>query len=142
MASTSGVQERLARAGNLPEFLDAAYDAFEEMHVVIRQHDDPSTGFFVPMVMAGASAANGRDAILWAPSLPMRRLHPERQTGNGQRPVTAQAAASWLLSLCEVLAGRLAETAESAAEPGDRDACLHAARHAREIHGLMGGGRT
>lgn len=138
---TVGLQERIAGAGSLPELLDAAYDAFEEMLVVIRQHDDPRNDFFVPMVIAGASAGNGRDAVLFAPSLPPRPLHPGQQAGDDQPPATAQAAASWLIVLCKTLMGRLAEAGQSAVDAGDRDACADAARYAREIHGLMGGGQ-
>jgi len=142
MTSIDGVHERLARACGLPELLDAAYDAFEDMLTVIRQHDEPDGEWFIPMVAAAASAANGRDAVGWAPSLPSPRLHPEQAEENAPHPVTAQAAADWAGGLCEILAGRLAAAAAgSAAEPGDRAACRDAARYARDVHALMGGGR-
>src|ERR1022692_1886990 len=128
MTSMTGVRQRLARASCLPELLDAAYDAFEQMLTVIRQHDDPASGLFVPMVMAAASAANGRDAVGWAPSLPRRSLHPEQAGGNASRPQTALDAAAGVAGVCEILAGRLAGAARQAADPRDRDACLDAAR--------------
>jgi len=86
MASIDGVQDRLARASGLPELLDAAYDAFEDMLTVVRQHDQPDGEWFIPMVVAAASAANGRDAVGWAPSLPARRLHHEQAEGNAGPP--------------------------------------------------------
>jgi len=140
MASVNGVHEQLARASGLPELLDAAYDAFEDMLTVIRRHDEPDGEWFIPMVVAAASAANGRDAVGWAPSLPSRRLRPEQSEGHAGHPVTAQAAAAWLAGLGEILAGRLAAAAPSAARPGDRAACRDAARYARDVHVLMGGG--
>lgn len=136
------IADRVAAASGLPELLDAAYDAFEAMLAVIRQNDDPDTGFFVPMVMAGASAGDGRDYVLFAPSLPPRRLHPGQPEGNGQRSLAGQAAADWLAGLCGTLASRLGEAAMSAGAAGDREACLGAARCAGEVRELMGGGRT
>lgn len=142
MGSVNGVRERVAGAGSLPELLDAAYAAFQAMLTVIRQHDQPDTGFFVPMVLAGASAGNGRDHVLFAPSLPPRSLHPDNAGEDGQPPMQGQAAADWLARLCVVLAGRLAEAVRSAVLPGDREACLGAARCAGEIQALMGGARS
>jgi hypothetical protein len=142
MTSMTGVRQRLSRASCLPELLDAAYDAFEDMLTVIRQHDDPGSGWFTPMVMAAASAANGRDAVGWAPLLPLRRLHPDQPAEIAGRPQTAQAAAAWVAGLCEMLAGRLDAGAAPYADPGDAAACRDAVGCAREIHALMGGGAT
>ena len=141
MASVSQARKQVAGAGSLPELLDAAYEAFEAIRTVIRQHDTPDTEMFVPMVLAGASAGNGRDSILFAPSLPPRRLHPDMAGEEGQRPMAGRAAADWLTQLCEVLASTLTEAAAPADAPGDRQACLDAARCAREIQALMGGGQ-
>jgi hypothetical protein len=141
MASLSAVQGHVAGAGSLPELLDAACEAFEAMLTVIRQHDMPDTEMFVPMVLAGASAGNGRDSILFAPSLPPRRLQPDTAAEDGQRPMAGRAAADWLTHLCDVLASRLTEAAASADAPGDRQACVDAASCAREIHALMGDGQ-
>ena len=140
MTSMTGVQDRLARASCLAELLDAAYDAFEDMLTVIRRHDDPGSGWFTAMVMAAASAANGRDAVGWAPSLPLRRLHPDQPGEIAGRPQTAEAAAAWVASVCELLAGRLDVGAAPDADPGDVAACRDAAGYAREVHALMGGG--
>ena len=141
MSSVSQAREHVAGAGSLPELLDAAYEAFEAMLTVIRQHDKPDTEMFVPMVLAGASAGNGRDSILFAPSLPQRRLHPDTAGEDGLRPMAGRAAAGCLTRLCDVLASRLTEAAAPAVTPGDRQACLDAARSAREIQALMGGGQ-
>jgi hypothetical protein len=140
MASMSGVQERLASASSVPELLDAAFEAFEDVLTVVRQHDDPGGGLFIPMVMAAASAADGRDAICRAPSLPPRSPH----AGTGERAdraSAAQAAAAWVAGVCDILVERLAGAASSAAEAGDRGACADAVWSAREVRALMGGGR-
>jgi predicted RNase H-like HicB family nuclease len=93
MATLNAVEEHVARAENLPEVLDAAYEAFEAMLAVIRQHDDPSNPLFVPMVLAAGSTANGRDNVLFAPSLPPRPLHRDVRAEDGAQPVAAHAAA-------------------------------------------------
>jgi len=141
MASVSQAREHVAGAGSLPELLDAAYEAFEAMLTVIRQHDNPDTEMFVPMVFAGASAGSGRDSIIFAPSLPQRRLHPDTTGEDGLRPMARRAAADLMSHLCDVLASRLTEAAAPADGLGDRQACLDAARAAREIQALMGGGQ-
>ena len=61
---------RLEHASGLPAVLDAAYDAFEDMLGVIEAQQDPGGGAFAAFVMAGAAAANGRNAVAAAPSLP------------------------------------------------------------------------
>ncbi len=43
--------------------------------------------------------------------------------------------------MCELLVGRLADAALSAAAAGDRGACRDAARCAQEIGALMSGGQ-
>ncbi len=142
MTSLSDVQDRVAAASGVPELLDAACDAFEAMLAVIRQNDAADSGFFVPMVMAGASAGSGRDYVLFAPSLPPRSLHPGQPDQNGLRSLAGQAAADWMAGLCGTLVSRLSETAESAGVAGDRVACLGAARCAGEVRELMGGERA
>jgi hypothetical protein len=141
MVEMSEVQERFVSASSVPELLDAAYEAFEDVLTVIRQHDDPGGGLFIPMVMAAASAADGRDAICRAPSLPPRSLHAGTWKGTG-RAQAPRAAAAWVAGLCEVLADRLAGAASSAAGAGDRGACLDAARCARDVRALMRGGQA
>jgi hypothetical protein len=51
-------QNRLREATGLPAVLDAAYDAFETIRSVLREHDDPADAMFVPFVMSATSAAN------------------------------------------------------------------------------------
>jgi hypothetical protein len=53
----------------LAAILDAAHDAFEDMLQVLRAHEDPAGGVFLPVMVAAATAADGRDAIMFAPSL-------------------------------------------------------------------------
>ena len=75
-------QQRLQEADGLTALLDAAYAAFEAMVSVIHPVQDPASGLFAAFVMAAASAANGRNALALAPSLPGR---PLAATPNGQQ---------------------------------------------------------
>src|SRR6266568_4569005 len=92
MISIAAVRDRLHRASGLTAILDAACDAFEDMLPVIWDHQDPSDGMFIPFVMAATCAANGRDAVLFAPSLPPRRHHPAatRETRRRSRPAASR----------------------------------------------------
>ena len=63
-------EQRLRHAAGLPAILDAAYDAFEDMLLAVRAHEDPAGGLFAAFMMAAASTADGRDALGFAASLP------------------------------------------------------------------------
>src|SRR6266851_4492558 len=108
MTLISRAKEQLQAAEGLPGILDAAHDAFEDMLTVIESWEDPSEGMFITYVTAGMIAANGRDAVLRAPSLPAHRLNP----GPGEEPHDLRPAeddAQQLAALSMVLAGRLAD---------------------------------
>ena len=137
MIHNAAARDRVEQADNLAALLDAAHDAFEDMLSVIRAHEDPEDGMFISLVMAAASAADGRDAIAFAPSLPARRLHPASADKQPHEPGPVQAIASRLAALSELLAKRLTEAARSAPIPADRTACADAARSARDIQALL-----
>src|ERR1700728_2451151 len=96
---------RLERATGLPAVLDAAYDAFENMLPAIEAQQDPDSAAFTAFVMSGASAANGRDAIAAAPSLPAATNHVVT-TARTPTTVTAAQAAAALTGLSRVLVSR------------------------------------
>lgn len=141
MTSIPRTQQRLQHAAGLAAILDVAYDAFEDMLRAIRVHEDPASGLFAAFVMAAASAADGRDAILFAPSLPPgqdgRRPTTDEEPAGGNSASTAGAAAE----LGRVLAARLTEAWETASDPGDRAACADAVCCAQSIQDLLGGSR-
>jgi hypothetical protein len=86
--------------------------------------------------MAAASAADGRDAVLFAPSLPPHRTQAaDAEDGHG----AVGAVAGELAGLSELLAARLDDAARIAPEPGDQAAGQAAARWARDIHALLTG---
>ena len=139
MTSLHRTRARLEHAVGLTAVMDAAYDAFEELLAVIREYEDPANGLFAAFMFAAASAANGRDAILFAPSLPPSRT-ADRPGPEGVEPEgTVEAAANAAADLGHLLAVRLLEAGQAASDPGDRAACLSAAECAGEICGLLRG---
>jgi hypothetical protein len=133
-------RDRLEQAAGLAAVLDAAYDAFESMRLAFRVHEDPASGLFAAFVMAAASAADGRDAVAFAPSLPSRRRHGAAGNGEG-RPggERAERVSADAVGLSQLLVSCLERAARSVSDPGDRGACEQAARCAREICDLLGG---
>jgi hypothetical protein len=81
MAVTSIIwhAQRVRAAAGLPEVLESAWCAFECLLAEAEAHEDPATPLFPTFVLAATAAANGRDAVLRAPSLPW----PPRDTGPG-----------------------------------------------------------
>lgn len=144
MTSLHRTCARLERAVGLTAVMDAAYDAFEDLLAVSRQHEDPANGLFAAFMFAAMSAANGRDAILFAPSLPPSR-NADRPAPEGVEPDdtepgdTVEDAADAAAGLGRLLADRLLEAGQAAPDPGDRAACLAAAQCAGEICGLLRG---
>ena len=141
MTRMSAAQHRLQHASDLAAVLDAAYEAFEGMLSVIHLVQDPASGLFAAFVMAAASAANGRTALALAPSLPG---HPLTAVPSEQRPSPGeppQQVAEVVAGLSQLVAGHLARAAACAPEAGDRAACRHAARSARDICGLLASSR-
>jgi hypothetical protein len=133
-------QQRLQEADGLDAVLDAAYAAFEGMVSVIHPVQDPASGLFAAFVLAAASAADGRNALALAPSLPGHPLlaaPAEQQSWSGEPP---ERVAEVVTGLSHLVAERLTQAADSAPDTGDEAACRNAARNARDICGLLSTG--
>ena len=134
-AAQAGVQQ----ATELPAVLDASYAAFDAILSVLHPAQDPASDLFTAFVLAAASAANGRNAVALAPSLPRYPLHTaaaQEQPGPGVRP---ERVAGIVAGLSHLVAERLTQAAACAPDPADRDACSHAAQSARYIRGFLTG---
>jgi hypothetical protein len=136
----TAVGARLEHATGLAAILDAAYDAFEDMLPAIEAQQDPGSAAFTAFVMSGASAANGRDAIAAAPSLP---ADAARRVTSARMPVavTTQQAAAAVAGLSRGLVSRLNAAGGLSTDAGDRAACASAARHAAAICSMLEGAR-
>lgn len=130
-------QQRLQEADGLDAVLDAAYAAFEGMVSVIHPVQDPASGLFAAFVMAAAAAADGRNALALAPSLPRHPLltvPAEQQPWSGEPP---KRVAEVVVGLSHLVAERLTQAAAAAPDTGDEAACQNAAQSARDICGLL-----
>ena len=128
------VTHSLRQATDAAAIIAASYHAFGQLLPVLHALQEPDSKLFTGAVMAAAYAANGRDALAFAPSLTARGHHTarcDRDVSTGDHPVPD------LTGLCDVLAARLAEAATTAAKDGDRIACREAGQDAREIAALL-----
>lgn len=136
MTGTADSRSRLRKARSTAEVLDATYGAFTDMLGIIRRYQDGGGPFYAALVFAAAAAANGRDAMLFAPSMPPRQLHDQIDTVVSGGP---EAVAAAIALLSEAVVGRLTATAALVSVGGDRVAWRDGAWYAREIHALMTG---
>jgi hypothetical protein len=139
MRRLTAAGDRFGQARDLTAVLDAACEAFEEILAVIGDYEDARDALVVPLLLAATQAANGRDAVLFAPSLPARRLHQPRPAGEELEQGSAHDVISAVTGLCQLLAFGLTQAAATAAAAADRAACQDAARHVRQIHALLTG---
>jgi hypothetical protein len=125
---------RLDQARSLAGILAAGYEAFEFMLPVLEAHQDPEGGAFTTFVMAATYAVGGRDALLFAPSLPHSR---NSQPDGHDAPGTALETAIALARLSQLLAARLGHAAALAASAADRRACAGGAFQASTLAALL-----
>lgn len=129
---TETVAGLLARAADLPGLLDAAYEAFDHILAIVRAAEDGAGGLLPALVLTAAAAADGRDAVLCAPSMP-----PEDRGRSLPRPSfpTAQAAADYAAGLARLLSTLLGGV--PAGGIADQAACASAAACAARIGELL-----
>ncbi len=138
MTRITTVCDRLQQDAALPAVLDAVYEAFEVMLSAVEDHQDPASGMFSQFVWAATSAADGRDAVLFAPSLP---VHPLRPADSGA-PADGAAGGTEvqdIVALSKVLSEVLGRAAQAGIDGRDRAACREAARCAAAVHRLLTG---
>jgi hypothetical protein len=152
MTHWEAARDRLERADDLPALLEAAHRGFALALTALRAGENPESVWFAGFVMAAAEAANGRDALLFAPSMVLHGSAGMPDLGTdppagiaegwaaGEDP--AGSVAGDIAALCGLAAVRLARAATDAPDRGDQDACARAARNARRICELLAGGGT
>ena len=134
---TSARQRVVVAAADLPDVLDAAYDAFEDMLVLLRQHQEDDEAAFPAFVMAAAAAANGRDWIAGADALPCAA--PRNQADGLPGGTSTEDVASAVAGLSREVDRKLTSAAASAESPSDRLSCNRAAAEAATIAALLSG---
>lgn len=131
--------QRLQEAGDLAAVIAAAHEGFAAALTALRAHEDPDSAWFGEFVMAAASAADGRDALRFAPSMPTT-LRPGTTVADEKAAAgIAGSVAGDIAALCGLAAVRLARAAGQASDPGDQAACERAARCAQRICELLAG---
>jgi hypothetical protein len=130
------VRQRLEQARGLAEVLDACYEAFAEMLSAIRRYQDSGGPFYPALVMAAAAAADGRDALAAAPSLPPTNDRQTEPVGVANNPSDAAAC---LAVLSELIGSRIRGVACTGLAARDRQACEDGSQYADEVHVLITG---
>jgi hypothetical protein len=139
MDQIESARVRLEQATGLAAVLDAAYDAFEQMLPALEEQQDRGGGTFAAFVMSGTAAANGRNALAAAPSLPSASSGDlAAVTAGSSRGRAAEDAAMVLAGLSQLLSTRLTAASDLSADAGDKLACAQAARHAASICSFLG----
>jgi hypothetical protein len=132
----------LDTAADLPATLDAGYQAFESILAVVRHHEERSGHAFPAFVLSASAAADGRDWVVGAPSLPPA-TSPSAAGGDLLDEHDWADVATEVAGLAQVLVVRLRASAGHATDPRDGAACQQGAFHAARIGALLGGtGRT
>ena len=137
MDQLEDISQAMETATGLNEVLAAACAGFLAMMPVIEDQQDPASPHFEVFVMAGATAASGRLALLAAPSLPddsrSADFADSASCGCG-----AEDIAGLLAELSQLMAHRLYEAALTATDADDREVCSRASHHARQLQALFG----
>jgi hypothetical protein len=140
MDRIASARARVEQAIGLPAVLDAAYDAFEQLLAAITSQQDRGGAAFAAFVMSGTAAANGRDALAAAPSLPpVSSGEIASMASESALELRTQDTAAVLARLSQLLSRRLTDASDHTADAGDRLACAQAARHAADVCSLLGG---
>ena len=124
-----------AQAATLPQILDAGFDAFEFIRITARSYQDQVPELFAAFMTAADTAANGREALTIAPSLP-RHAEPMPE-GAASADAGAGQAADVLAELAAALRERLTAAARQADLPDDQAGCHDAVGAVGQICQLM-----
>jgi hypothetical protein len=138
MNPTPVILQLLEEARDVAETLTAAYDAFDEMLSAFDCYQNGPGAFYAALVMAGPAAADGRNTVGSAPSLPP----PDRDRPRPPEPAnepTAQEVADSVAAVAALAARKLRAAAAATTCGADRSACIEAAQYADEVRGLMTG---
>jgi hypothetical protein len=139
MDQIESARVRLEQATGLSAVLDAAYDAFEQLLWALEEQEGRGGATFAAFVMSATAAANGRDALAAAPSLPpVPSGDLAAAAAWSSSGLTVDDAAAVLAQLSQLLCGRLANASHLSVDAGDKAACAQAARHADSICSLLG----
>jgi hypothetical protein len=133
-------RRRLVDAAALPAVLAAGWDIFELIATIASASADESPDMYAAFTFARGSAVSGRNAIVFAPSMP-----PISGDAGHELPKPAgdvYEIADAVAGLASDLSMRLRQEAELAADAADRSACENAASEAERITWLLAQGNS
>jgi hypothetical protein len=135
MREVNALHGRLSAVGGVADMLAASWDTFELVQTIADDYAEQAPDMFAAFMFAAAAAANGMDAVGFAPSMPASPGEAAPRAGAGRHD--AGEIADELASLMTALTRCLETGASQANDPGDRQACEQAAREADRIRGLL-----
>jgi hypothetical protein len=126
---------RLTASGHLASPLAAAWDAFTLIQTLTDASAERSRDMYAAFMFAGATAAEGREAVGAAPSMPAGSGPPRRP----RQPATedAREIADELAAPATALGVLLAAAGHRAGNSGDWLACEHGGWQASRIRDLL-----
>jgi hypothetical protein len=131
--------ERLNVAAGLPEILGAADTAFGAMMDAIYGYHDGGGAFYAALIMAAVPAADGRHAVISAPSLPALAADGKPRPEPYCR-WSGSAVAAAVIGLADLTEIRLLQAVSMADDDRDAAACREAAASARQVREVLNGG--
>lgn len=137
--STNSRAPRPGDAETTSDALAIAQQTLDDIVAVLFEHSGRAGHLIAPFMVAAGAAADGRDAVTAAPSLPANSGHqpsPQRQSLHGASPA---GIADTLGEVARVLATQLAAAVGTASDPRDREALTTARRCAETIHSCLAG---
>lgn len=135
MDQIEAVRQQLIHADGVPEVLAAGWQLFELVRSIANASADRAADMYPAFTFARGAAVSGRNAIAIAPSLPADcALWPDTPS-----PVTGDVyeLADAVSDLTSDLSRRLRESADLAADGGDKVACVNAASDAEQVSRLL-----
>ena len=139
MDEIDSLRERLetsaSSADGVAGTLEVAWEAFELLLGTCRACEGRSAELFAAFSFASAAAAQGRQLVWGAPSLPPGSVGGSKRTGSVVDDLEEIADA--LAGLARTMSRHLSLAARDAADPGDREACADAAPQAGQIYQLL-----
>ena len=123
----------------IPALLATAYETLDDIATVLYEHAGRAGHMIAPFMVAAAAAADGRDAVIVAPSLPAAAGHSRRGPQQALGESSPEDIADRLAEMARVLSADLAGSAGTARDPRDRAALATASRCAETIHSCLAG---
>jgi hypothetical protein len=139
MEQIGSAVQRLVSADSVPGVLSASWDAFELLRAESAAGADRSADLYPAFTFARGAAVSGRNAIAFAPSMPLGDAALlEAQVSDAS---DVHGVADAMAGLASALSTRLRDAAGLTVDAEDHAACVEAAGHAEQICELLTRGK-